>query len=112
MIDMHDELLNAHWLDQFSWDGLSVARLAVRYKCEPSQVSLAMAEIEKSYPKPKSTQTWKDIAFRKPCRTCGRVIGFAWTAKGKLMPVNLDDFTTHWNCEKPGKAKKRKEGKE
>ena len=55
--------------------------------------------------------TFRNVEFRKPCRTCGTMIGFARTDNGKLMPVNLNDFSTHWACEKPGKPK-RKEPRE
>ena len=57
---------------------------------------------------PKKRKTWRVVKYKKPCRTCGQLIGFAETKNGNVMPVNLHDFTTHWGCEKPGKPKKKK----
>ena len=54
--------------------------------------------------KTEQPQQWKNVEFCKPCRTCGKVIGFARTDNNKLMPVNLEDYTTHWPCEKPSKT--------
>lgn len=106
MIDMHVELLDDHWLHGYNWAGLSIDILAKRYNVSVDEIETAMGRIAAENPKPKP-KTWRNIEFTKPCRTCGEVIGFARTEKGKFMPVNLLDRTTHWGCEKPGKRKKK-----
>lgn len=96
----YEEMLNDHWLHQFSWHGLDVDKVAKRHKCLANEVRAVMRGIEQKHPR-----KWLNVEFKRPCRTCGKVIGFSRTKSGKLMPVNLDDFTTHWACEKPGKRK-------
>ena len=103
--DLKSDLYRDHWVQRYNWSGLSIGKLAEMYNCTMDDVRQTMAAIATEHPKPKPAQKWRHIEFRKPCRTCKRVIGFARTAKGAFMPVNLDDFTTHWGCEKPGKAK-------
>ena len=105
---LKNDLYYDHWAHVFNWAGLSIDKLAQMYNCTMDDVRRSMAAIAKEHPKPKPVQKWKHIESRGPCRTCGRVIGFARTRNGKLMPVNLKDFSTHWGCEKPGKRKKKK----
>lgn len=75
--------------------------------CSVDELREIMREIE-AVARPVSRKTWRNIEFRRKCRTCGQLIGFARTDADKLMPVNLLDGTTHWTCEKPGKRKKGK----
>ena len=104
------ELRVEHWLEVYNWDAVE-ARIEVaarRAKCSVETMREIMREIEQKYPKPKKKKTWRNIKYKKPCRTCGQLIGFAETKNGNMMQVNLLDFTTHWDCEKPGKKKKEK----
>ena len=109
--NLHYDLLHDHWEHDYDWSDIEaiIDTIARQYKCSVSDVRAGMKIIEQQHPKPKKKRkTWRNIEFKKPCRTCGAVIGFARTDAGKLMPVNLNDFTTHWSCEKPGKPKKKK----
>lgn len=98
-----------HYDHVHNWAGIEaiIEKVSRHTQCSVDDLREMMREIEVKHPKPKKKRAWRNIEFKKPCRTCGRVIGFSRTDKGNLMPVNLDDFTTHWACEKPGKPKKK-----
>ena len=110
------QLKTEHWDSAGNWDFIeeNIENVTRLLRCDVEMLQEIMREIEGQFPDPekekKKPQTWRQVEFRKPCRTCGVVIGFARTDAGNLMPVNLHDFTNHWNCEKPGKPKKKKKG--
>lgn len=113
--EIYQELKTAHWELVYNWNAVEskIDAAARRADCSVDELRQMMRDIETKYPKPqpkKKRKTWRNIAFKSSCRTCGTLIGFARTDKGKFMPVNLHDFTTHWGCEKPGKRKKKKGG--
>lgn len=106
---IYQQLKTDHWDHVHNWHGIEaiIEKVARHTQCSVAELREMMREIEAKHPKPKKRKTWRNVEFKKPCRTCGTVIGFARTDKGKLMPVNLLDYTTHWDCEKPGKPKKK-----
>ena len=110
---VYQQLKTDHWDHVHNWAGIEaiIEKVSQHTKCSVEELREIMREIETEHPKPKKRQAWRNVEFTKPCRTCGTVIGFARTDNGKLMPVNLNDFSTHWACEKPGKPK-RKESRE
>lgn len=76
-------------------------------ECSVDELREIMQEIESAVHPDPNPKVWRNVEFKRKCRTCGEVIGFARTENGKLMPVNLMDKSTHWGCEKPGKRKKK-----
>ena len=103
---VYQELRIDHWEQVYNWNDVEalIEVAARRAGCSVDELRQIMREIEKKHPKPRK---WRQVEFTKPCRTCGKLIGFARTDAGNLMPVNLNDYTTHWGCEKPGKPKKK-----
>ena len=107
-----DELKTKHWDHVHNWVEIEkrIDTVAKCLGCSVETLREVMRHIEKAYPKPirKKRKAWRNVEYKKPCRTCGTVIGFARTDKGNMMPVDLNDFSTHWGCEKPGKRKKQR----
>lgn len=113
--EAYEALKTEHWDDVHNWVGIEaiIDKISQHTKCSVEELREMMRDIEAKHPKrqKKKPQTWRRVLYKRPCRTCGELIGFAETEQGNVMPVNLHDFTTHWACEKPGKPKKKKDRK-
>ena len=77
---VYQELKADHWDKVYNWNAieLKIDTAARRAGCTVDELRVMMREIESKYPKLKR-KTWRNIEFKKPCRTCGTVIGFART---------------------------------
>ena len=108
MVDMRGEL-TAHWKEEYNWQGLSIAKLAQRYKCSMDEVRTAIAEIQKDNPRP-SRQVYDT------CKSCGAPI--VWmnrhpfnakmlkgaAADGKIQSFRESHFATCPNANQHRKA--------